>query len=357
MIFAVKKIAISNKVVECGTNIKSLYTLGNNLTGVKKQNPMPENIKDEELSENFADFFLGKIDKIRSALADNPKFVPTGHMDSSLEHIDELSEEHVSIIIASLQTKSCELDPLPTKFLKGCVQPCLPLITKIVNTSLSSGTFVDNWKSAIVRPLIKKQGLDQINANYRPLSNLCFLSKVLEKAALEQFNKFCTENDLFPEYQSAYRANHSCETALISVCDDILWAMEHQKVTALAAIDLSAAFDTVDHGILLNVLDVNFGIRGVALEWIRTYLLNRSFRVNVNESYSTTRDLSFSVPQGSCLGPNLYSVYASTMQKVVPNSVDIHGYADDHAVKRSFIADTEEKKQTRSESWKVVYLT
>jgi hypothetical protein len=171
----------------------------------------------------------------------------------------------------------------------------------------------------------------------------------LEKAALEQFNKFCTENHLFPEYQSAYRTNYSCETALISVSDDILWAMEHKKVTALAAIDLSAAFDTVDHEILLNVLNVNFGICGVALDWISTYLIDRSFCVNVNESYSTTRNLAFSVPQGSCFGPTLYSVYASTMQEVVPHSLDIHGYADDHAVKISFIADSGEEANAVSE--------
>ena len=112
--------------------------------------------------------------------------------------------------------------------------------------------------------------------------------------------------------------------------------MEHNKVTALACIDLSAAFDTVDHRILLDVMQVNFGITDTALSWFASYLQPREFTVNVGEAYSSSKQLTFSVPQGSCAGPTLYSVYASTMAYVVPPCLDIHGYADDHAIKIAF---------------------
>ena len=115
--------------------------------------------------------------------------------------------------------------------------------------------FAEEWKVAIICPLLKKPGLDHICGNYRPVSNLLFLSKVVEKAALKQFVKHCEENSFLPNYQSAYRKNYSCKTALVKLFDDILWSMEKLKVNLLVAIDLSAAFDTVYHGILIDVLN------------------------------------------------------------------------------------------------------
>ena len=116
--------------------------------------------------------------------------------------------------------------------------------------------------------------------------------------------------------------------------------MENQRVTALTAIDLSAAFDTVDHSVQLDVLTSKFGISGSALNWFDSYLRPRNFKVNVRKCYSTEKPLDFSVPQGSCAGPVLYSVYASTMREVVPSTTDLHGYADDHALKQSFLGSS-----------------
>ena len=153
---------------------------------------------------------------------------------------------------------------------------------------------------------------------------------------LRQFLTHCESQQLLPDYQSAYRANYSCETALVKMCNDMLWSMEKQQVTALISIDLSATFDTVNHDILLKVLTKCFGISGTALQWYEHYLRPRSFKVNIESDYS----LAFSVPQGSCAGPILYSAYASIMKEIVPPSIDIHGYADDHALKSSFLASS-----------------
>jgi hypothetical protein len=195
---------------------------------------------------------------------------------------------------------------------------------------------VNNWKTAIIRPALKKPGLDLTPSNYRPVSNLGFLSKVLEKVALSQFMNHSNDNQLMPDYQSAYRQHYSCETALVKMMDDLLWSMERQTVTALVAVDLSAAFDTVDHDILLSVLHHKFGISNSALEWFDSYLRPRRCKVKVGEKFSTVRNLPFSVPQGSCMGPVLYLAYASTLQNAVPQTVDLHGYADDHAMKLTF---------------------
>ena len=108
--------------------------------------------------------------------------------------------------------------------------------------------------------------MELTNTSYRPVSNLPFLSNVVEKSVLLRFNRHCNENNLMPGYQSAYRANFSCETALVKLTDDLLWAMEHQEVTPLVAIDLSAAFDTVNHNLLLSVLSKKFGVVDKALK-------------------------------------------------------------------------------------------
>ena len=118
----------------------------------------------------------------------------------------------------------------------------------------------------------------------------------------------CCSNDLLPDYQSADREGYSCETALVKIFNDILWKMEKQEVTALVAIDLSAAFDTVDHDILLDVLSMHFGIEDVALSWLESYLRCRKFKVNIGSEYSPLKDVMCSVPQGSCLGPVLYLI-------------------------------------------------
>ena len=120
--------------------------------------------------------------------------------------------------------------------------------------------------------------------------------------------------------------------------NDILWNMECSDVTAFIAIDLSAAFDMVDHGILLDVLQYRFGVSGRVRKWFDSYLGPRQFQVNIGKAYSEPIDLQFSVPQGSCAGPILFLLYASTIGEVIPQTIGIHGYADDHGIKGKFKA-------------------
>ena len=133
-----------------------------------------------------------------------------------------------------------------------------------------------------------------------------FLSKVLEKAVLEQFITYCDAHKLIPDYQLAYRRNYSYETVIIKVVNDVLWNFENQEVCAMGMIDLSAAFNTVDHQILLQVLQSRFGVVGSALAWFESYLIPRFCKVKVGTKFSTIRSLDCPVPQGSLTGPNLY---------------------------------------------------
>ena len=183
-----------------------------------------------------------------------------------------LTEQEMSKIIDKMTSKSCEIDPIPTILLKKVLPSVIGPITSIVNNSNTTGIFAQSWKTAIICPLLKKAGLALHLSNFRPVSNLSFLSHVVECAVLQQFNKHCKAQDLIPDYQSAYCANYSCETALAKIINDILWAMESQRVTALMTLDLSAAFDTVNHCILISVHRERFGITDTALSQTKSYL-------------------------------------------------------------------------------------
>ena len=139
------------------------------------------------------------------------------------------------------------------------------------------------FKTAIVQPLLKKPSLDQDDLkNYRRVSNLSFRSKVAEKLVLSQLSEYLNTRQLFRSVQSAYRPNHSTETALVKIVYGLLLALDDGKVSVLTLLDLSAAFGTIDHNILLHRLEHAFGITGTALSWIRSYLSDRDQTVVVN---------------------------------------------------------------------------
>ena len=155
---------------------------------------------------------------------------------------------------------------------------------------------------------------------------------------LLQLNQHCKEYGLQPDYQSAYREHHSCETVILQLSNDILWGMERQSITTLVTIDLSAAFDTVDHEILLDILKCKFGIETKALQWFDNYLRPHSFMVVTNGTYSQEQHLEVSVPQGSCAGANIFNLYSTPMEDIVHPGLKISGFADDHSIRDSFKA-------------------
>ena len=166
---------------------------------------------------------------------------------------------------------------------------------------------------------------------------------------LQQLLDHAESNNLIPEYQSAYRPFHSCETSLLKLVNNILIGMENQKITALAVMDLSATFDTVPHDGLLEVLNCKFGLEGTALQWIENYLRPRFFKVCINAmNILETKELTCSVPQGSASRANLFTCYASTLDEVLMDDteLELNGFADDHSVQRSFKAKSREDEYT-----------
>lgn len=324
---------LSEKVLECKGDTKSLYKLVANLTATVPENPMPPGKTDDELANEFAEFFINKIEKIKDALKD---FTPYEHPDSNPPPFKfrELTEKEIRLLVTELNTKHCELDPIPTKLFKDLLPVTLPIITKIVNLSLLTGQFSRHWKVALVKPLLKKLGLELVASNYRPVSNLPFISKIVEKGMLYLFNDHLQKFDLLPDYQSAYRQGYSCETSLLRMHNDILWALEKRQGMAVAICDLSAAFDTVCHRTLLHVLERRYGVDESALKWFENYLQPRSLRVAVGNAVSSKQNLTVSVPQGSVAGAQIFTAYSATLDNVIPREMSLNGFADDHSIRK-----------------------
>ena len=162
------------------------------MTGKLSINPLPNSDNDKNQDDDFASFFINKIRDIRDQLNEYPKYDPRADakaISMPLSKFSQMSAEDIMSIVRSMASKSCELDVVPTTLFKVILPHIINTLVKIINASIEQSVFVEKWKVAIVRPLLKKLDLDLIFKNYRSVSNLCFLSKVLEKCVLKQLDE------------------------------------------------------------------------------------------------------------------------------------------------------------------------
>ena len=312
----------SDLISSNGNDLRHLFKVSKNLLNITSTPVLPPHEDKQQLANEMGTFFNRKIATIRSDLDNHsPQFCRVGSSDCNIDvpisKFDLLSQEEVHDLICASTKKTCSSDPIPTKLVFDCLDILLPVITKIINYSLEHGVFPSVWKNALVSPLLKRDGLESIFKNYRPVSNLQFISQLTESAVSKQLQHRISMNKLFPLLQSSYRTFHSTESALLKVKNDILLNMNRQHVTLLVLLHLSAAFDTIDHGILLERLRSAFGVRDTALSWIASYLSGRTQQVSIDSTLSMKFDLECVVPQGSCLGPLLFVVYASKIFEIV----------------------------------------
>ena len=324
------------------TKTKNIFTICTNLFGRSQDHPLPPGFTDKKLAECFSKYFISKIANIRDTLtAKQGQLQPPPVLHQSIvpcmDSFRLLSDGEVSAIVRKSPTKTCEANPIPTSLLKDILPNIVPLLREIVNKSLHTGTFPDDIKVALIRPLLKKINLDLVEKNYRPVSNLQYIGKLIERAVNIQLNEHITTNNLMEPMQSAYRAGHSTETALIKVKADILNAIDNKEVVCLVLLDLSAAFDTVDHQILLERLKNMFGLTGTVINWKTFCLLGRLQKVVVGNANSSAVPLSCGLPQGSILGPILFTLYTTPLSKICnKHAVTYQLYADDQQLYLAF---------------------
>ena len=322
-----------SKINDCAKDQKLLFQLTNELMHRGRDISLPTFQDPQALADDFINFFTDKVDKISQSFSRSPVLnsPPCNTTVPALSHFQPVTEDDVKKVILSGNSKTCHLDPIPTKLLKQCINELLPCLTKIVNDSLGCSKFPTRLKFATLVPLLKKPSLDrEQHKHYRPVSNLEYLGKLIEKASVRQLTDHRTENGMHALHQSAYRKHHSTETALIKIVNDVLNAMDGRKCVALAMLDLSAAFDTVSHDILLRRLEEDSGVQGAALLWMQSYFEGRSQAVIINDITSVHLPLSTGMPQGSCIGPNEFPPYTAPVFAIAErHGVQMHVYADD----------------------------
>ncbi|KAM9570281.1 uncharacterized protein ACWYII_042121 [Salvelinus alpinus] len=311
-------------------------------------NPPPPPPPSSLSADDFVNHFEKKVDDIRSSFAKSNDTAGSAHtaLPCALTSFSPLSPDEISRLVTAGRPTTCPLDPIPSSLLQTISGDLLPYLTSLINSSLTAGYVPSVFKRARVAPLLKKPTLDPSDVNnYRPVSLLSFLSKTLERAVLGQLSRYLSQNDLLDPNQSGFKTSHSTETALLCITEALRTAKANSLSSALILLDLSAAFDTVNHQILLSTLS-ELGISGAAHAWIASYLTGRSYQVAWRESVSSPRALTTGVPQGSVLGPLLFSLYTKSLGSVITShGLSYHCYADDTQLIFSFPPSDDQRLQ------------
>ena len=347
----------SNIIKDCGTDQRKLFREADRLLGRTKSLNLPKHDSPKKLANRFADFFSEKIKNIKTDLireqaetSNTEQCQETNdptidvNVKAVLSFFENATEEEVAEIIQRSQSKHCSLDPIPTWFLKQNLQQLCPIITNIINKSLENGDIPISLKTAIVKPLLKENNLDENDlANFRPVSNLPFISKTLERIVNKRLDQYLNINNLLDEGQTAYSKHNSTETALLSVQNHILVNMDEGRATVLVMLDLSAAYDTVDHKGFIERLEKDYGLTDTALSWMKSYVEGRQFQVSIAGKTSNTKSLDCGVPQGAVLGGKCFNMYTAPIGDITKhNSVERKGFADDNQAFVSFTIGDEE---------------
>ena len=241
-------------------------------------------------------------------------------------HLEEVTENSVLKHLKNLKvSKSTGCDKISARFLKDAASVIVTPLTHIINISLMNGLVPDEFKTARVVPLYKKDDRNQ-EGNYRPVSILPVVSKIFERVVHEQLYNYLCSKELLYERQSGFRPKFSTNTALTFLSDKIRFNMDNGFYTGVVLLDLQKAFDTVDHSILMSKLRA-IGADKLTVKWFTSYLSGRKQFVDVDGTYSGEDDVRCGVPQGSILGPLLFTIYVNDM----PGAVDckLCLYADD----------------------------
>lgn len=333
-----KNTYLNEKIRKAGNSHKELYAIVKGFTSpLQCQLSTPES---QKWADTLASYFKDKIDAIHRTFPNEPidrvraiqnePFNPLNSpCDYKLNKFNPITEEEVNIRLNKAKSGSPN-DVASVQILTKLGPALVPIVTNIFNVSLSQATVPSVWKEALIQPILKKTNADPNQSiNYRPIALLPLFSKIMEASINAQMTKFLEDNGILDTSQSGFRASHSTETALVEIVDNIRLALDSKQSAILILLDLSAAFDTISHSILLERLE-EIGVGGLALSWIKSYLKDRRSRVKIGPFLSDMVENDKGVPQGSILSPTLFNVYLSPLANIIRSfGFDTVSYADD----------------------------
>ena len=264
-------------------------------------------------------------------MQDNSSPSDVGNSMPTLSDFTAATVDEIRKLVKEHGVKVCPLDPLPAWLISDNLEVFLPFLTYLVNLSLKGD--INGLKQALVRPSLKETGLDSnVFNSFRPISNLPFIEKLIERVVQSRLQDHMNNIGYVNNTQFGYKKHHSCEMLLLKFLNDVLVGIDSRNGVIVLLIDLSAAFDTVDHRKLLKILASELHITGNAWKWFKSFLIGRTQSVFINSCMSKPLELSFGVPQGSILGPILFNIYVQSLSSVfVNNGFDTLSYADDNS--------------------------
>lgn len=336
-----KKLHYESRLNDIKHDGRKLWSTLNEIMG-RKSSATPSFIEVEgsfitkpvDVANYFNDYFINKVCKLRQEMSTVGESL-NSHIQNKIMfgkncafEFCNITVEEVKKLLLSIDTeKPPGIDNWDGKLLKTVADHVATPVCHIFNLSLNSNIFPECWKEAKVIPLPKNTCAAFTGSNSRPISLLPILSKLLEKVVFNQIQCYFSLNNLTSNYQHAYREGHSTSTALTQMTDDWLTHIDQQNMVGAVLLDFSAAFDIIDHKILLNKLKC-YGFTPSAIAWIESYLTTRTQKVLFNGCLSNAQQLQCGIPQGSSLGPLLFSIFTNDLPLVCKNAC-VSMYADD----------------------------
>lgn len=339
------KIWLSRKDESSFNDFKRLRNNATKLIRTAKNNylrtKVNPNLSGKQVWRNIREMGIGK-DSNSTAIPFSPEDfgtyfsnIQTSNVSPSDDHIslktegfsfDVFCEDDLIIAFSKISSNSIGQDNIPIKFIRTILLYILPYLLHIFNFIVTSSTFPECWKQGRIIPIPKINHPKTLN-DYRPITILPVLSKIFESLIHNQICTYIDSTNRISMFQSGFRPRHSTTTALLNVVDDIRRHIDSKSVVVLVLLDFSKAFDSINHGILIDKILNEFNFSSCAAKLVQSYLENRSQVVNVNNSFSSSSSINKGVPQGSVLGPLLFSLYINSVQERITNS--FHLYADD----------------------------
>ena len=341
-----------NKFENCAQSkdMKHSWKLINILLGKNKKSNNISQLKCDDVvisddtlkAEAFNDFFVNigvnlaneiENDSLCTNFSDDENYHSNYYSNINFK-FSEISMDDIICQLRNLKiSKSTGIDNIPAIALKLSAEVIGPSLTWIYNLSIKTGIYVDEWKKAWVMPIFKSDDRQRCE-NYRPISILPIVSKILERSVFNQIYKFLNDNSLLSKHQSGFRPKHSTLTTLIHMCDTLYENMDNGQLSGVVFLDIRKAFDSINHTILLQKMNDQFGIKNVELDWFKSYLTNREQACIVNGAMSSPKTIVCGVPQGSILGPLLFLLYINDLPECLEKTSP-HLYADDTQISTS----------------------
>ena len=323
-----KKSYYEKKLSECGKNPKKLWNCINKITGNKVFEQPHKDLDCNTFNDHFSSIGEKVVSKAPSEPTNIPWKNPRCLTKFSFEQIDP---EFVKKFLKNLGDETnTDVIGFDCKLLSIGANELAPILTKFFNASINTAYVPEDWKLAKVIPVFKGKGkLSDLN-NYRPISLISHVAKVFEIAVHSQLLQYFQDNDLICIDQSAYRKFHNTQTALHRIIDEWIDNVAFNTYTGICSFDIKKCFDTIDHSILLRKLQL-YGVSSKEIDWFKSYLTKRQQVVKCHEKVSENKFVNIGVPQGSVLGPLLFTVFINDIsQHVYLGSTNL--FADDTLV-------------------------